>query len=419
VDFGRSNIFNPNRTKGRRGQETLNVCFVTPEYFPISGGTGAYVYYLSHSLQKLGHNVHVVARDQQDSERTVNGIQVHYVKGVGNALTRYWRFARSASIRIKELNKQNRIDIIHANLPLVPNFAIPKNSAKAIVCAVHSTWKGEAIVTKRDNPKELNPNEKSMIRFNFVLRSYEKKLMKRSDALIAVSKYTVNELTELYGIDKNKIHVIYNGVDIERFKPRPNTAEIRREFGLEEDKKIVLFVGRLYHRKGIDTMLRSVPPILKEFSNVKFVISGTGFKQKEESLRNLAKELDIEDHVTFLGYVPDEKLPLLYSASDIFVLPAIYENFPFAILEAQATGLPVISTNVGGIPEFLVDNQNGFVIEPRDPTQLTQRLLTLLQDAKLAKEMGDRGRKLIEEKFDWRLITSQVIDLYHKLLETA
>ena len=361
----------------------------------------------------------MVARNQQDSERTINGIQVHYIKGVGNALTRYWRFARSASKKIEELNKQNGIDIIHSNLPLVPSFAIPKDSAKAIVCAVHSTWKGEATVTKRDNPKELNPNEKSMLRFNFVLRSYEKKLMKRSDALIAVSKYTVNELTDLYGIDKNKIHVIYNGVDIERFKPRPNRAELRQEFGLEKDTKVVLFVGRLYHRKGLETLLRSVPPVLKEVSNVKFVISGTGFKQKEERLRNLAKDLDIEDHVTFLGYVPDEKLPSLYSASDIFVLPAIYENFPFAILEAQSTGLPVISTKVGGIPEFLVDNENGFVIDPGDPTQLAQRLLTLLQDAKLAKEMGDRGRKLIEKKFDWRLITSQVIDLYHKLLETA
>ena len=181
----------------------MNLCFVTPEYFPISGGTGAYVYYLSHNLQKLGHNVHVVARDQQDSEKTINGIQVHYVKGVGNALTRYWRFARSASKRIRELNKQNDFDIIHSNLPLVPSFAVPKDSAKAIVCAVHSTWKGEALVTKQDNPKELNPNEKSMLRFNFVLRSYEKKLMRRSDALIAVSKYTVNELTDLYGINKN------------------------------------------------------------------------------------------------------------------------------------------------------------------------------------------------------------------------
>ena len=75
--------------------------------------------------------------------------------------------------------------------------------------------------------------------------------------------------------------------------------------------------------------------------------------------------------------------------------------------------------NVGGIPEFLVDNQNGFLIEHRDPTQLTQKVLTLLQNPKLAKEMGDCGRKLIEENFDWRLITSQVIDLYHNLLENA
>ncbi|MCK4885392.1 glycosyltransferase family 4 protein [Candidatus Bathyarchaeota archaeon] len=397
----------------------MNVCFVTPEYFPISGGTGAYVYYLSHNLQKLGHNVHVVARDNHESEKVVNGIEVHYIKGAGNALTKYWRFARSASKKIEELNKQNGFDVIHANLPLVPSFSIPKDASKALVCAVHSTWKGEAIVTKRDNPKNLNPNEKSMLRYNFLLRSYEKKLMKRSDALIAVSKYTVDELTELYGIDEKKIHVIYNGVDVQKFKPRPDRAELRREFGLEDKNKIVLFVGRLYHRKGLEILLRSIPPVLQEFSDVKFVISGKGFKEKEESLRNLAKQLDIEDHVTFMGYVPDEKLPNLYSTSDIFVLPAIYENFPFAILEAQATGLPVISTKVGGIPEFLVDNENGFLIDAGNSAQLTQRVLALLQDPKLAKEMGMRGRKLIEEKFSWRLITSQVIDLYHKLLETA
>ena len=397
----------------------MNVCFVTPEYFPISGGTGAYVYYLSHSLQKLGHNVHVVARHTEDAEDTFHGIKVHYIKGTGNALTRYWSFARSASKKIEELNNQIGLDIIHANLPLVPSFAIPNNASKALVCAVHSTWKGEAIVTRQSNPTELNPNEKMMLRFNRVLRRYETQLMKRSDALIAVSKYTVDELTDLYGIEEDKIHVIYNGVDIDKFKPRPDRMELRREFGLEEDKKVVLFVGRLYHRKGLEILLRSIPPVLQEYKDVKFAISGTGFKQKEESLRSLAKELNIEDQVTFLGYVPDEKLPSLYSASDIFVLPAIYENFPFAILEAQATALPVISTKVGGIPEFLVDNENGFVIDPGDSTQLTQKVLTLLQDPKLAEKMGKHGRKLIEEKFDWRLITAQVIDLYQKLLEKA
>ena len=397
----------------------MNVCFVTPEYFPISGGTGAYVYYLSHSLQKLGHEVHVVARDEQDSEKTINGIKVHYIKGGSNALVRFWSFSRSASKKLKELSAEKPFDIIHANLPLVPSFAIPDNAAKAIVCAVHSTWKGEALVTKQDNPKELNPNEKSMLRFNFMLRKYEKKLMQRSDALIAVSKYTVNELTDLYGIDKSKVHAIYNGVDIERFKPRPNREELRKEFGLEKDEKVVLFVGRLYHRKGLETLLESVPPVLKEFGNVKFVISGTGFKQKEESLKNLAKQLGIEDKVKFLGYVPDDKLPLLYSASDIFVLPAIYENFPFAILEAQSTALPVISTKVGGIPEFLVDTENGFLMDPGDTKQLAQKVLTLLQNPELAKQMGDHGRKLIEEKLDWRIITGQVIDLYHRLLKKS
>lgn len=397
----------------------MNICFVTPEYFPISGGTGAYVFYLSQSLKKFGHNVHVIARHNQDSEKIIDGINVHYRKGLGNALTRYWRFARSASKKIKELNKDSKIDIIHANLPLIPSFTIPDNTAKKIVCAVHSTWKGEAIVTKRDNPKELNPNEKAMLRFNFVLRSYEKKLMKRSDALIAVSKYTVDELMKLYGIKKEKIHVIYNGVDTKKFKPRQNKTELRKEFSLKEDDKIVLFVGRLYHRKGLETLLRSIPAVLEEFNKIKFVISGKGFKRKEENLRNLAKELHIENYVTFLGYVPDEKLPHLYSASDIFVLPAIYENFPFAILEAQATGLPVISTRVGGIPEFLVDKKNGFLINPRDPLQLSQKLLALLHNPELAKEMGDCGRGLIKEKFDWNLITAQVIDLYHELLKTS
>ncbi len=396
----------------------MNVCFVTPEYFPISGGTGAYVYYLSQYLQKLGQNVHVVARHSKDSEDVVDGVHVHYRKGMGNAITRYWRFARSASKKIKELNSKFGLDIIHANLPLVPSFAIPKDSARALICTVHSTWKGEAIVTKKYNPENLNPNEKMMFRFNFMLRSYEKKLMDRSDALIAVSKYTVDELTELYGIDEKKIHVIYNGVDINKFKPRINKSELRQEFGLEDKQKIILFVGRLYHRKGLEILLHSIPPVLQEFSDVKFAISGTGFKEKEESLRELAKKLDIEEHVTFLGYVPDEKLPFLYAASDVFVLPAIYENFPFAILEAQATGLPVISTKVGGIPEFLTDNENGFLTEPGNSTQLTQRILDLLQNPKLTKEIGARGRNLIKEKLSWRLITGQVINLYHKLLDS-
>jgi len=397
----------------------LKVCFVSPEYLPISGGTGAYVYYLSRQLQELGHDVHVVARHSLDSTEIIDGVNVNYVRGTGNPLTRYWRFARSASKKLEELNKKFGFDIIHANLPLVPSFAIPSESANALVSTVHSTWKGEAEAIRRGSRRKLNPNEKLMLRFNSLLRSYEKKLMKRSDALIAVSFYTRNELTELYDVDEEKIHVIYNGVDTKKFKPRRDRAGLRLELGLEEEQKIILCVGRLYYRKGITILLKSIPEVVEKFGDAKFVISGRGFKKNEENLRKLAEKLKIEKYVTFLGYVPDEKLPLLYAASDIFVLPALYENFPFAILEAQSTGLPVISTKVGGIPEFLTNNENGLLVEPSDPEQLAQRIIILLQDPELAEDLGRRGRRLVEEKFAWPLITSQVFGLYRKISKAA
>jgi glycogen(starch) synthase len=397
----------------------LNVCFVSPEYFPISGGTGAYVYYLSRQLQKLGHNVHVVARHSVDSTETVDGVNVNYVRGVGNAVTRYWRFARSASKKLKELDKKFGFDIIHANLPLVPSFAVPSESANALVSTVHSTWKGEAEAIKHGGRRKLNPNEKLMLRFNYMLRSYEKRLMRRSDALVAVSLYTRNELTELYDIDEEKIHVIYNGVDTKKFKPTRNRVGLRLELGLEEEQRIILCVGRLYYRKGITILLKSIPEVVQKFRDAKFVISGKGFKKNEEYLRKLAEKLKIEKYVAFLGYVPDEKLPNLYAASDIFVLPALYENFPFAILEAQSTGLPVISTKVGGIPEFLTDNKNGLLVDPGDPKQLAQRITVLLGDPVLAEELGGRGRRLVEEKFAWPLITEKVVELYRAISKTT
>ncbi len=397
----------------------MKICFVSPEFFPISGGTGAYVYYLSQKLQQLGHEVHVVARHSVDSSEVVDGVNVNYVRGIGNPLSRYWRFARSTSRKLEELDRDFGFDIIHSNLPLVPSFAIPRGSAKALISTVHSTWKGEAEAIKRGSRRRLNPNEKLMLRFNSLLRSYEKKLMKRSDALIAVSLYTKNELTELYDVNEEKIHVIYNGVDTKKFKPQRDKTGLRLELGLEEDQKIILCVGRLYYRKGITILLKSIPEVVQKFGDTKFVISGKGFKKNEENLRKLAQKLKIEKHVTFLGYVPDEKLPDLYAASDIFVLPALYENFPFAILEAQSTGLPVISTKVGGIPEFLEENENGFLVESGDPEQLAQKIIVLLQNPELAEELGRCGRRRVEEKVAWPLITGQVVDLYRKVLNAA
>jgi len=394
----------------------LNICFVSPEYYPISGGTGAYVYYLSHELQKHGHRVYIVTRSSEKAAKTVEEGSATYIRCAGNPLRKFIGFARSTSKKLIELNRVSPFDVVHANLPLVPNFAVPEELEAALVCTVHSTWKGEAEAIKSEGFGKLNLNEKFMLEFNAFLRSSEKKLMKRADALIAVSQYTKKELTEFYNISEEKIHVIYNGVDIQKFKPPSrNKTELRRELGLApSDRKMILFVGRLYSRKGLPTLLQAAKTVVKDFKNTQFVISGGGFKQNEEKLMKLTRQHGIEDKVSFVGYFPDEKLPNLYAAADIFVLPALYENFPFAILEAQSTGLPVVSTRVGGIPELVIDGQSGLLTNPGDHEQLADAIVRLLQDSSFAEKLGIKARRLVEEKFAWPLVTSQVIGLYQK-----
>lgn len=388
---------------------------MSPEYSPISGGTGAYVYYLSRQLQKRGHYVHVITKHKMNSTEIVDGVNITYLRCQGNPLSKYWSFARFTFKKLKELNKKFAFDIIHANLPLVPSFALPKEATNALISTVHSTWKGEAETIRHEGLRKLNTNEKFMLGFNSLLRSSEKKLMKRSDALIAVSKCTKKELTEFYDIDEKKIHVIYNGVDVEKFKPNKDRAGLRRELGLEEKQKIILFVGRLYQRKGLDTLLQSISKVIQDFGDAKFVISGEGHRQNKEKLLKIAEKLKIKNSVLFVGYFPDEKLPDLYAASDMFVLPSRYESFPFTILEAQATGLPVISTNVGGIPEIITNNRNGLLVEPANPEQLAEMIIALLQNQEFAEELGRRARQLIEEKFTWSSITDEVLDLYSRI----
>jgi glycosyltransferase involved in cell wall biosynthesis len=347
----------------------------------------------------------------------VDRVNIHYLKCPKTPIVRSWRFASSTFNKLEELNNELKFDIIHANLPLVPDFAVPTDAKGTLVTTSHSTWPGEAAAIRREKFEKLNTNERFMLRFNRMLRSFEKGLMERARILIAVSQYTKKELLDFYNIPEEKIQVIYNGVDIQKFKPPSDKVEIRRKLGLKEESHIILCVGRLYHRKGLSTLLRSVPSVVSTFDDVKFIFAGKGLGGEEKELSQLAASLKIKEFVTFTGYFPDETLPDLYAASDIFVLPALYENFPFAILEAQASGLPVISTRVGGIPEYVIEGQNGLLTDPGDHDQLTSAIIALLRDTDSATKLGEAGRKQVEEKFSWPLITDQVIKTYRKAME--
>jgi glycosyltransferase involved in cell wall biosynthesis len=135
-----------------------------------------------------------------------------------------------------------------------------------------------------------------------------------------------------------------------------------------------------------------------------------------EKLVAHAEKLGIRDSIIFTGYFPDKKLPKLYQAADVFAFSTFYENLPFAVLEAMSTGLPVVTTCVGGIPEMIDSGKNGFLVQPFNAKELSDSVLYFLEHPAEADEMGFLAREIILERFDWRFIVEKVLRVYEEAL---
>ncbi|MEM2953534.1 MAG: glycosyltransferase family 4 protein [Candidatus Bathyarchaeia archaeon] len=395
----------------------VNVCFITPEYYPITGGTGSYVYYLSSMLVKHGNSVCIVTKNSgHGKEKACEKTRILSIKASRVPVIDPLLFFRASYEKLNAIKAKFPVDVAHANLPLIPSFAVPDDFGAALVSTVHSTWDGEANAIKNEPFSKLNFNEKIVRSFTWFLKQFEYRLLKRSDMIIAVSEYTKKEILKNYDMPAWKIKVIFNGVDLDKFKPARDKAKFKRELGFNDRDLLILYVGRLYSRKGLPTLISAIPHIVKKVRNARFIISGKGFSDEEKRLRGYAEKFKVRENVIFLGYFPDEKLPSLYKAADIFVFPSIYENMPFAMLEALASGLPVVTTRVGGIPEVIDNGKNGFLVEPYDSLALADKVLCLIENPSLALEIGLSGRKTVERRFNWNNIVKQVLEIYDEAL---
>lgn len=397
--------------------DARKVCFISPEYWPLSGGTGAYVYYLSNELMKNGYKICVVTGSNQAQDIQVNPqLNVFFLKIPKTPIVKSFLLAGSSYRKLNSVRDSVNVDITHAQLPLTPNFAVPPHFGKALVCTVHSTWKGEAEAIRGEPYSRLNANEKFLVSFNWFLRIFEEKMLERAKKIIAVSHFTKWELLNYYKIPENKIRVIHNGVDVNKFKPAIDKRKVKEELGFNPDDLAIVSVGRLYARKGLFTLIESMPAVVKRFKNAKFIISGKGQSDEMHKLIAHAEKLGVKNNIIFTGYYPDKKLPKLYQAADVFAFSTFYEHHPFAILEALSTGLPVVTTTVGGIPETIESGKNGFLVEPFNPRQFSEKILYLLEHPAEAAEMGALARKTIVERFDWRIVVKDAIKVYDEAL---
>lgn len=290
-------------------------------------------------------------------------------------------------------------DIIHAHHVYLDGYGVMPICKKwdmPLVVDIH----GDSIFTDDSDFRIVNKRILSTLDF--------------ADKIICVSE-NLYSLAKKAGLNEEKLRYIPLGIDMNKFKPRDKET-IRKEFNINEEK-IVLFVGQITKEKGIDYLLEAISYINENnhIKNTRYVITGYGHDAKE--FMDLSQTLGIKNIVTFTGPIFGENLFKWYSLADLFVLPSLFEGRPTVINEAMASECAIIGTDVSGIPEQVKEGYNGFLVEPKNPEMLEEKITYLLNNENEMNKMGKNSRKRIVQKgWTWEGYAKKVTDVYKELV---
>jgi len=236
------------------------------------------------------------------------------------------------------------------------------------------------------------------------------------DAILTNSKVSRNEYAREIGINPEKISVVYNGVDVDRFISEIDSSDInetRKAFGIRDDDIVVGSVARFDPVKNLDGLVRTFSGLNEDaHERCKLLLIGDG--PELEKVQSLSRNLGLDEKVIFTGMRQD--IPECLSVMNIYVQPSHFENVPNSILEAMAAGLPVIATDVGGIREVVVHKETGFLVEPDNERELVQSIDFLIRHPGKRREMGERGRKRVMSFFSIEKMVSEYEELYEQIM---
>jgi glycosyltransferase involved in cell wall biosynthesis len=235
-----------------------------------------------------------------------------------------------------------------------------------------------------------------------------------TDKIITLTKSGIGPYIKAGIGQRPQFDYIYNGIDIESLEKRKvDRIQKREELGIANDCILIVTAGRLVPVKGQSYLITAFAQVITEIPNIRLVFLGDGVLRGE--LSGQVKTLGLEKQVLFLGMRSD--VPEIISCSDLFVLPSINEGFGVVLLEAMAMKCPIVATNVGGVPEVVLDGETGILVPPGDPVQLAGGIIRLLKDTSLALKMAECGYQRLKVCFDIRETVSKTEHLYKELLE--
>ncbi len=241
-----------------------------------------------------------------------------------------------------------------------------------------------------------------------------RKLLGKADRIITLSQHARRRISEISKIDKNKIDVTYFAVDHNKFHPR-FMEEIpinKLNFGMKPDKKNILYVGSESPRKNLKRIIQALPLVQTEM-DVHFVKIGVPSEPYHSELRSLVRQLGLEDIVHFYGTISMEQLPFIYNLADVFVFPSLYEGFGLPVLEAMASGCPVVTSDETSLPEVAGDAAEK--VDPYDHESIANGILRVLSDNEYRQYLIQKGREQALT-FNWEKTAQDILNVYRKLL---
>ena len=384
----------------------MKILQVNPLFSPAHGGSAVAPYLLSKELAKKGHDITIFTTDYELSEEWVKSTQSLQIKVLPFKTWFNWaRFQVTPGIIKSTKDGGNYFDIIHMH-----NYRTFQN-----IIVHHYAKKHDIPYVLQAHGSLVTFFQKGMLKRIFdTIWGY--RILKDASKVIAVTK-TEAEQYKSMGVKEDKIEIIPNAIDLSEFENLPERGEFRRQYGLDNNQKLILYLGRIHQIKGLDLLAEAFARLSKELKHARLVIVGPddGYLC---SLSKLISELRIKEEVVFTGPLYGRDKLEAYVDADVYVLPSSYEIFGITVLEACACATPVVVPSSCGLANWVEGYQAGYVI-PHDKNQLQQALATILTDEKLSQQLASQARKLVEEQFAWNKILNQIEATYDAIIHNS
>jgi D-inositol-3-phosphate glycosyltransferase len=375
-----------------------------------AGGLNVYINQLTRELGQSQNVIDIFTRQTNKNipaiiqiTPQVRVIHIHAGPPVPIRKHELFQYSTDFARRIDEFRRNENIqyDVLHSHywlsgiaaLQLARRWAIPH------ITMFHTL----AYVKQLANPDETEP---------FIRLEMERRLIQQADYIITSTNEERIQIIRHFGATQGQVRVIPSGIDLNLFKHQ-DKQQARIKLGLELSEPVLLFVGRLDPFKGPDLLLR-IAAMMEEKAQIVIVGGKSSHDKDRQELKGLAAQLNLSKRVHFVDAQPQYKLPAIYSAADVTVVPSYYESFGLAAVESLACSTPVVATRAGGLTTVVQNNKTGFLV-PRCPGFFAERLDTLLQNPTLLKEMRMAARSSVLQ-FSWKNVANMVQSMYEDVM---